>query len=413
MSLKTPIYMDSAATTKCDPRVVEAMLPYFTEIYGNPGSRNHSFGWESEDGVEKARRQVAELLGADRKEVIFTSGATESNNLAIKGAAYMYETNPAGSGKCRGHIISGNIEHKAVLDPIKRLAKEGFEVTFLEPDSDGVFTRKMVEDAMREDTILVSIMWANNEIGVINEVPEIGKLCHDRGVIMHTDATQWVGKLPTDVNAANVDLLSLSAHKIYGPNGVGALYVRRRRPRVRLVAIQEGGGQERGYRSGTLNTPGIVGLGKACELCAEEMDSENERLRTLRDRLESSILEQLDHVQVNGDREKRLPHITNISFGFVEGESLMMACKEIAMSSGSACTSASLEPSYVLKGLGVGDDLAHSSLRISLGRFTTEEEVDYTSAKIVEAVRKLRELSPLYDMHNEGIDLSKIEWQAH
>ncbi|MGP1272153.1 MAG: IscS subfamily cysteine desulfurase [Phycisphaerales bacterium] len=413
MSLNLPIYLDNAATTRTDPRVVEAMLPYFTEVFGNPGSRNHSFGWAAESAVENARRQVADLIGADRKEVIFTSGATESNNLAIKGAARMYEKAPAGSGRCRGHIISANIEHKAVLDPCKRLEKEGFEVTYLEPGRDGVFTRQMVEDAMRDDTILVTIMWANNEIGVINEIPEIGELCHDRGVIFHTDATQWVGKMPTDVSKDNIDLLSLSGHKLYGPKGVGALYVRRRRPRVRLVAIQEGGGQERGYRSGTLNVPGIVGLGAACELCAAEMDGERERLVKLRDELEQGIVAELDTVQVNGHPTRRLPHITNISFGFVEGESLMMACKDIAMSSGSACTSASLEPSYVLKGLGVGDDLAHSSLRISLGRWTTAEEVAYAKDLIVRSVNKLRELSPLYDMHKEGIDITKIEWQAH
>ena len=406
MTMKLPMYLDHAATTPCDPRVVEAMLPFFTESFGNPGSRNHSFGWKAEEAVDRARRQVADLIGADRKEVIFTSGSTESNNLAIKGAAYLYEKAPAGSGKSRGHIVTCNIEHKAVLDPCKRLEKEGFEVTYLEPARDGIFTSDMVEKAMREDTILVSVMWANNEIGTINEVPQIGRLCHDRGVIFHTDATQWVGKMPTNVETDSIDLLSLSAHKMYGPKGAGALYVRRRRPRVRLTAIQEGGGQERGMRSGTLNVPGIVGLGKACELCAAEMDSERDRLLGLRRKLERGITERLDHVQVNGHAEKRLPHLTNISFGFVEGESMMMAIKEIAVSSGSACTSASLEPSYVLKSLGIGDDLAHSSLRMSLGRWTTEAEVDYT-------VEKLRKLSPLYDMHNEGIDLSKVVWQAH
>lgn len=413
MSLKLPMYMDHAATTPCDPRVVEAMMPYFTETFGNPGSRNHSFGWAGEEAVDTARRQVADLIGADRKEIIFTSGSTESNNLAIKGAARMYEKNPEGSGKCRGHIITGNIEHKAVLDPCKRLQKEGFDVTYLEPGKDGLFTREMVENALREDTVLVTIMWANNEIGTINEIPQIGELCHDKGIIFHTDATQWVGKMPTDVNTDNVDLLSLSAHKMYGPKGVGALYVRRRRPRVRLVPIVEGGGQERGYRSGTLNVTGIVGLGAACEIAKNEMDTERERLLGLREKLEREITEQLDTVQINGHEQKRLPHMTNISFGFVEGESLMMACKDIAMSSGSACTSASLEPSYVLKGLGVGDDLAHSSLRLSLGRWTTEEEVDYAIKLIVDAVNKLRQLSPLYDMHKEGIDITKIEWQAH
>ncbi len=412
MAPKLPMYLDNAATTRTDPRVVEAMLPYFTEIYGNPGSRNHQFGWAAEDGVKAARQQVASLIGADPKEIIFTSGATESNNLAIKGAARMYEKAPAGQSG-RGHIISCNIEHKAVLDPCKRLAKEGFDVTFLEPGRDGIVTREMVESAMRDDTILVTIMWANNEMGTINEVPQIGALCHDRGVIFHTDATQWVGKMPTDVQKDNVDLLSFSGHKMYGPKGVGALYVRRRRPRVRIVPIAEGGGQERGFRSGTLATSQIVGFGKACELCAREMDAERERLLKCRQIVEREITSRLDTVQVNGDAEKRLPHLTNISFGFVEGESLMMATKEIAMSSGSACTSASLEPSYVLKGIGVGDDLAHSSLRISFGRFNTEEEAQYAADRIVDAVNKLRELSPLYDMHQEGIDISKIEWAAH
>jgi len=412
MTVKLPIYFDNAATTRTDPRVVEAMLPYFTEVYGNPGSRNHKFGWDAEDAVDTARRQVADMIGADRKEIIFTSGATESNNLALKGAAYMFQKAPAGQTG-RGHIITCAIEHKAVLDPVKRLQKEGFDVTLLNPPTDGVVTADMIKDAMRDDTILVSIMWANNEIGVINEIPQIGKLCHERNVVFHTDATQWVGKMPTDVNADHIDLLSLSGHKIYGPPGVGALYVRRRRPRIRVQALQEGGGQERGYRSGTLNVPGIVGLGKAAELCMAEQDSERERLLKLRNRLEEGIEARVDTIQINGARDKRMPHITNISFGFVEGESLMMAVKDIAVSSGSACTSASLEPSYVLKGLGVGDDLAHSSLRMSFGRWTTEEEVDYAVEKIAEAVHKLRELSPLYDMHKEGIDITKIEWQAH
>ncbi|MEO0483649.1 MAG: IscS subfamily cysteine desulfurase [Planctomycetota bacterium] len=386
MTVQLPIYFDNAATTRTDPRVVEAMLPYFTEVYGNPGSRNHSFGWAAEDAVDTARRQVADMLGADRKEVIFTSGATESNNLAIKGAAYMFQKAPAGSTG-RGHIISCSIEHKAVLDPIKRLQKEGFDVTLIDPPADGVITADMIKAVMRDDTILVSIMWANNEIGVINEIPQIGKLCHDHKVVFHTDATQWVGKAPTDVNADHIDLLSLSGHKIYGPSGVGALYVRRRRPRIRVQALQEGGGQERGYRSGTLNVPGIVGLGKAAELCMQEQDSERERLLKLRNRLEEGLESRVDTIQINGHRDKRMPHITNISFGFVEGESLMMAIKDIAVSSGSACTSASLEPSYVLKGLGVGDDLAHSSLRMSFGRWTTEEEVDFAVNKIAEGQR--------------------------
>lgn len=413
MTANTPVYLDNAATTRCDPRVVQAMLPYFTEHYGNAGSRNHSFGWAAEDAADKAREQVAALIGADEKEIIFTSGSTESNNLAIKGAALMYEKHPAGSGKPRGHIITALHEHKAVLDPCKRLQKEGFDVTFLEPGRDGIITAEMVRAAMRDDTILVSIMWANNEIGTINEIEAIGALCHERNAVVHTDATQWVGKMPTDVNRANVDLLSLSGHKMYGPKGVGALYVRRRKPRVRLVAMFDGGGQERGFRSGTHNIPGIVGLGAAAEIAGKEMLDEGRRLLALRTKLESTITGRLDVVQINGHRDRRLPHITNISFGFVEGESLMMACKEIAMSSGSACTSASLEPSYVLKSLGIGDDLAHSSLRLSLGRFTTEAEVDFAADNIVRGVEKLRALSPLYDMHREGIDITKIEWQAH
>ncbi len=406
------IYMDHAATTPCDPRVVEAMLPYFTQAFGNPGSRNHRFGWKAEEGVDKAREQVANLIGADEKEIIFTSGATEGNNLAIKGAAYMYEKAPAGSQK-RGHIITGTIEHKAVLDPCKRLQKEGFDVTFLSPPKDGVYTAEMIKAAMREDTILVSIMWANNEIGTINEIPEIGKLCHERDVIFHVDGTQWVGKMPTNVERDNIDLLSFSGHKLYGPKGVGALYVRRRKPRVRLSSLFDGGGQERGFRSGTLNVTGIVGLGKACEIAMHEMDHDGQRLLALRQYMEAEITKQLDSCEVNGHATKRLPHIANISFGFVEGEGLMMAIKDIACSSGSACTSASLEPSYVLKGLGVGDELAHSSLRLSMGRWTTKDEVDFAIKKIVEAVKKLRMMSPLYDMHKEGIDLSKVEWAHH
>lgn len=412
MALKLPIYMDHAATTPCDPRVVEAMLPYFTEKFGNSGSRNHRFGWEAEEGIDWAREQVARLLGANEKEVIFTSGATESNNLAIKGAAEMYEKKPAGQTG-RGHIITCIIEHKAVLDPVKRLVKEGFDATFLEPGADGIVTAKMVEQAMREDTILVSLMWANNEIGTINEVREIGALCRERGVIFHTDGTQWAGKMPVNVEQDNIDLLSMSAHKIYGPKGVGALYVRRRNPRVRLVAQQDGGGQERGFRSGTHNVTGIVGMGKAAEIALKEMDTEGARLLNLRQKMENALTKAIDVSQINGHLEKRLPHLTNISFGFVEGEGLMMAIKDIACSSGSACTSASLEPSYVLKGLGVGDELAHSSLRLSLGRWTTDEQVDFVIENITKAVLKLRAMSPLYDMHKEGIDLSKIEWAHH
>ena len=409
---QSPIYMDNAATTRCDPRVVEAMLPYFTEMYGNASSRNHSFGWQAEDAVDTAREQAASLIGANPKEIIWTSGATESNNLAIKGAARMYARGPEGTTG-RGHIVTAVHEHKAVLDPCKRLQREGFDVTYLEPGADGLITAKMVAGALRDDTILVSIMWANNEIGTINEVPEIGKLCHDREVVFHTDATQWVGKMPTDVERDHIDLMSWSGHKIYGPKGVGALYVRRRRPRIRLEALVDGGGHERGMRSGTLNVTGIVGFGKACELCQAEMDAEGERLLKLRRKLEQELMGRMDVVAINGHDEKRLPNLTNISFGFVEGESLMMGIKNIACSSGSACTSASLEPSYVLKSLGVGDDLAHSSLRLSLGRWSTEAEVDEAIESIAKAVEHLRTMSPLYDLHNEGIDISTIEWQAH
>ncbi len=412
-SLKFPIYMDHAATTPCDPRVVEAMMPYFTEKFGNPGSRNHSFGWEAEAGVDTAREQVAALLGANEKEIVFTSGSTESNNLAIRGAAIMYEKAAAGSGQPRGHIITALHEHKAVLDPCKRLQKEGFDVTFLTPPPDGVITAEMVKAALRPDTILVTIMWANNEIGTINEVPQIGALCHEREIVFHTDATQWAGKMPVNVEKDSVDLLSLSAHKMYGPKGVGALFVRRRKPRIRLTSLVDGGGQERGFRSGTLNVTGIVGMGKAAELALSEMSGEAMRLGKLRKKMEDTITAQLDVTAINGHREKRLPHITNISFGFVEGESLMMAVKEVACSSGSACTSASLEPSYVLKSLGVGDELAHSSLRLSLGRWSTEAQVDHAIESIVRNVKKLRTLSPLYDMHREGIDLSKVEWAHH
>ena len=410
--MNLPIYMDNASTTRTDPRVVEAMLPYFTEIYGNPGSRNHAFGWASEAGVDKARQQAATLIGAGPKEIVWTSGATESNNLAIKGAAQMYAKAPAGSSG-RGHIITAIIEHKAVLDPCKRLEREGFDVTWIEPGPDGIITAEMVRQAMREDTILVTIMWANNEVGTINEVPEIGALCREKSVVFHTDATQWVGKMPTDVEKDNIDLLSWSGHKMYGPKGVGALYVRRRRPRVRLQAMMDGGGHERGMRSGTLNVSGIVGFGAACEICGAEMEAERDRLLVLRKKFETELSSRLDVVEVNGHADRRLPHLTNISFGFVEGESLMMGIKDIACSSGSACTSASLEPSYVLKGLGLGDELAHSSLRLSLGRFSTEEEVDFAIDSIAEAVEHLRKLSPLYDLHKEGIDITTIVWQSH
>ncbi len=406
MAVKLPIYLDNNATTPCDPRVVEAMLPYFTEMFGNAASRNHSFGWEAEDAVNLARKQVADLIGATPKEIVWTSGSTESNNLAIKGVADMY----ASKGK---HIISAIHEHKAVLDPFKRLQRSGYDVTWLEPGEDGLITAAQVAGAIRDDTILVSIMWANNELGTINEIPEIGKVCHEKGVIFHTDATQWVGKMPTDVEADNIDLLSASAHKMYGPKGVGFLYVRRRKPRVRLTALLDGGGHERGMRSGTLNVTGIVGMGKAAEICKQEMSDEAIRLSKLRDRLVDGILGQLDMAVLNGHKTKRLPHTANISFPYVEGESLMMAIKEIAVSSGSACTSASLEPSYVLKALGLGDELAHSSIRFGVGRFTTEEEIDYTVEKVVKSVNHLLDMSPLYDMVKEGIDLSTVEWGHH
>ena len=406
MAPKLPIYFDYNATTPLDPRVLEAMMPYLTNKFGNSASRSHSFGWDAEAAVDKARNQVATLIGANEKEIVWTSGSTESNNLAIKGAADMYKD----KGK---HIITATHEHKAVLDPCKRLQKDGFDVTYLEPAADGVITAAQVEAAMRPDTILVSIMWANNEIGTINEVPKIGRLCKDRDVIFHTDATQWVGKMPTDVEAAGIDLLSASAHKMYGPKGVGFLYVRRRKPRVRLTPLFDGGGHERGMRSGTLNVPGIVGMGEAAEISGREMAADSARHRKLRDKLESTILSQLDYTKVNGHKENRLPHCSNISFAYVEGESMMMAIKEIAVSSGSACTSASLEPSYVLKALGVGDDLAHSSLRLSLGRFTTEDEVDYVIAAIIKGVTRLREMSPLYELAMEGIDPNTVEWGHH
>ncbi len=412
MPSTNPIYLDNAASTRCDPRVVEAMLPYFSEKFGNAGSRNHAFGWEAEDAIEVAREQCAAVIGAQAKEVIFTSGATESNNLAIKGAAQMYARAPVGQSN-RGHIVTVAHEHKAVLDPVHRLEREGFSATFLTPPPDGVITKAMVEAALRPDTILVSVMWANNELGTINEVPEIGKLCHSRDIVFHSDATQWVGKMPTSVETDGVDLLSWSAHKIYGPKGIGGLYVRRRKPRIRLEALVDGGGQERGMRSGTQNVPGIVGFGKACELCREEAETERPRLLALRGKLESELTRRLDVTQVNGHATRRIPGITNISFAFVEGESLMMGVREIACSSGSACTSASLEPSYVLKSLGIGDEMAHSSLRLSMGRWTKADEIDRAIELIFRAVTHLRTLSPLYDLHKEGVDLSKIQWQSH
>jgi cysteine desulfurase len=404
--VKLPIYMDYHATTPLDPRVLDAMMPYFTGKFGNAASRNHSFGWEAEQAVEKARTQIAQLIGATSKEIIFTSGATESNNLAIKGIAEMYRE--------RGnHIITQVTEHKAVLDTCKRLEKSGYRVTYLPVNADGLIEVGDLKRAMDDKTILVSIMFANNEIGVIQPIAEIGKLCHERSIIFHTDAVQAAGKVPIDVNALNIDVLSISAHKLYGPKGVGALYVRRRNPRVQVSEQINGGGHERGMRSGTLNVPGIVGLGAACEIAGAEMASEAARLTALRDKLKNKFEKALDYVHVNGSMAHRLPGNLNMSFVYVEGESLLMGINDIAVSSGSACTSATLEPSYVLKALGLGDDVAHSSIRFGMGRFTTEAEVDYVADKIIDVVQKLRELSPLYEMVKEGIDLSKIEWAAH
>jgi len=404
--MKLPIYMDNHATTPMDPRVFEAMRPYFTEIFGNAASRNHSFGWEAEEAVEKARKQVADLIGATAKEIVLTSGATESNNLALKGVAQMY----AEKGN---HIITAATEHKAILDACKRLEKDGARVTYLAVQQNGLVDLDQFRDAITDKTILVSIMYANNEIGVVQNIREIGKIAKERGVLVHTDATQAVGKIPVDVIKDNIDLASISAHKMYGPKGVGALYVRRRNPRVQLTAQMDGGGHERGMRSGTLNVTGIVGLGAACAFAKAEMPEESKRMAHLRDKLKDRLLANLDEVYINGTMESRLPNNLNISFAYVEGESLLMGINEIAVSSGSACTSATLEPSYVLKALGAGDDLAHSSIRFGLGRFNTEEEVDYVSEKVIDVVNKLRELSPLYEMFKEGIDLSKVQWTAH
>lgn len=404
--LKFPIYLDYHATTPVDERVLEAMLPYFREHFGNAASRNHSFGWVAEEAVEKARKQIAALINASPKEIVFTSGATESNNLALKGVAEMY----AEKGD---HIITAATEHKSVLDTCKRLEKRGFRVTYLPVRPDGLIDLDQLRDSITDRTILVSIMYGNNEIGTVQDIRTIGQICHEKGVLFHTDGTQAVGKIPVDVIADNIDLMSFTAHKMYGPKGVGALYVRRKNPRVQLTAQIDGGGHERGMRSGTLNVPGIVGFGKAAELCQQLMPEEMPRLQRLRDKLKDGILAQLDEVYINGTMERRLPHNLNMSFAYVEGESLLMGINDIAVSSGSACTSATLEPSYVLKALGAGDDLAHSSIRFGLGRFTTEEEIDYTIGKVVEVVKKLRELSPLYEMVKEGIDLSKVEWTAH
>lgn len=400
------IYLDNAATTPVDPRVLEAMLPYYRENFGNSASRNHQFGWVAEEATENARKRVAAVINADPKEIVWTSGSTESNNLAILGAARMY----ADKGR---HVVTSLIEHKAVIDPCKFLQSQGYEVTFLQPDNKGRVSVEQVREALRPDTALVSLMFANNEIGTIHPIPEIGALCHEKGVLFHTDATQAFGKVPVDVEAMQIDLLSMSAHKIYGPKGVGALYVRRKKPRVRLEPVVYGGGHERGMRSGTLNVPGIVGFGEAARIAKEEMPAESKRLAGLRDRMWAGLSEHLTDIARNGDPQHCLPNILNVSFLYVEGESLMMGFSDVAVSSGSACTSASLEPSYVLKNIGLGDDLAHSSIRFSMGRFTTTEEVDYTIQSVVRTVNHLRAMSPLYEMAQAGVDLSKVEWQHH
>ncbi len=400
-----PIYLDYQATTPMDPRVLEAMMPYFTHKFGNSGSRSHAYGWEAEEGTEKARAQVARLIGADEKEIIFTSGATESNNLAIRGVAEFYKDR-------KNHIITTVTEHKCVLDTCRHLEQQGFEVTYLPVQKDGLLDLDVLRAAITDKTVLVSVMAVNNEIGVIQPLAEIGRICREKKVFFHTDAAQAAGKIPLDVEALNVDLMSISGHKIYGPKGIGALYVRRK-PRVRLVPMIVGGGQERGFRSGTLPTPLCVGLGEAAEICMKEMDAEAKRLKKLQERMLNGLRAKLTDIVVNGDLEHRIPGNLNISFAYVEGESLMMGIKNLAVSSGSACTSASLEPSYVLRALGVEEDMAHTSLRIGLGRFTTEHEVDTAVDELVRHVNKLREMSPLWEMAQEGIDIKSIEWAAH
>lgn len=404
MTIKLPIYLDNSATTKIDPRVLEKMLPFLTESYGNPASRSHCFGWETEAAVERAREQVANTVGCDSKEIIWTSGATESNNLAIKGAAHFYQD----KGR---HLITVKTEHKAVLDTMRELERVGFEVTYLTPESNGLIDLNKLVSAIRSDTILISVMYVNNEIGVIQDIPAIGEICRDKGIIFHVDAAQAVGKVDFSLNELNVDLMSFSAHKIYGPKGIGALYVRRK-PRVRLIAQIHGGGHERGFRSGTLPTHQIVGMGEAFAIAKAEMHEELPRIKALQQKLLNG-LQQMEEVYVNGDLENRVPHNLNISFNYVEGESLIMAIKDIAVSSGSACTSASLEPSYVLRALGRNDELAHSSIRFTLGRFNTEEEVDYTVKLLQEKISALRELSPLWEMYKEGIDVASYEWTSH
>ena len=401
------VYMDYLATTPVDPRVMEAMVPFFSSIYGNAASRNHQFGWEAEEAVENARKSIADAIGAKPSEIIFTSGATESNNLSLAGLWEMYKEKG-------NHIVTLVTEHKCVLDTSEYLQREkGVDVTYLPVKEDGLVDLNELEAALRDDTLLVSVMFANNEIGVLQPISEIGKLCKERGIFFHTDAAQALGKVPINVEDLGVDLLSMSGHKVYGPKGIGALYVRKRKPRVKLKPIIHGGGHERGMRSGTLNVPAIVGFGKAVEIAIEEMEAETKRASKLRDRLEQALLKELDYTQVNGNVEHRLPGLSNISFNYVEGEGLMMAIPDIAVSSGSACTSASLEPSYVLKALGLSDELAHSSIRFGIGRFTTEKEVDYVVQSMVKGVQKLRELSPLYEMVLDGVDLSTVTWQHH
>jgi cysteine desulfurase len=401
--MKLPIYMDNHATTQVDPRVLNAMLPYFQADFGNAASRNHVFGWKAEEAVEQAREQIARLIGASEKEIIFTSGATESNNLAIKGVAEFYQSKG-------DHIITAVTEHKAVLDSCKALERRGVRVTYLPVDKEGRVDPAEVEKAITDRTVLITIMLANNEVGTIHPVAEIGRIAHAKGVIFHCDAVQGVGKIPVDVEQMNIDLLSLTAHKIYGPKGVGALYVRRKNPRVRLTPLIDGGGHERGMRSGTLNVPGIAGLGKACEISREEMPAESQRILGLREQLHQRLDRELEAVFLNGSPEYRLPGNLNVSFAYVEGESLLMGLKDVAVSSGSACTSASLEPSYVLRALGVGEDLAHTSIRFGIGRFNTAEEVDYVADLVIEKVKRLREMSPLYEMVKEGVDLKSVSW---
>ena len=402
--MQLPIYMDYSATTPVDPRVAEAMIPYLTEKFGNPASRSHSFGWTADEAVEKARAQVAALVNADPKEIVWTSGATESNNLAIKGAAHFYKD----KGK---HIVTVMTEHKAVLDTVRELERQGFSATYLDPEPNGLIDLEKLQAALRPDTTIVSVMLVNNEIGVVQDIEAIGELCRSKGILFHVDAAQATGKVGIDLQKLKVDLMSFSAHKTYGPKGIGALYVQRK-PRVRLEAQMHGGGHERGFRSGTLATHQIVGMGEAFRIAQEEMAAENERIRMLRDRLWAG-LSSMEEVYLNGDMEARVPHNLNVSFNFVEGESLIMAVKDVAVSSGSACTSASLEPSYVLRALGRNDELAHSSIRFTVGRFTTVEEVDYVVKLLQDKIAKLRDLSPLWDMYKDGIDLNTIEWAAH